>query len=279
MSFRAICALVILVLAASARADDRGEAIQHYRKGTKSFELGLYQEAIDEYMLAYKNFDDPAILYNLAKAHRLAGHVSDALRFYKQYLLKDPNAPNRDGVREKIAELQALVDKQRKANEELPPAHALRSSDGSDRSQPAPSESVTASPVAATAPEPSHVPAPLPAPAHAPIVDRNAGRGAKIAGLVVGALGLELVADGVVCGVLAKQNGDWLSRADANHQRFDSSKESTGRTEQILEGVFLGVGAAAVVTGVVLFAIGTRRQHAGRRVAVLPTAHGLSVSF
>jgi hypothetical protein len=39
---------------------------------------------------------------------------------------------------------------------------------------------------------------------------------------------------------------------------FDPSKDSLYTTERTLEGVFLGVGAAATVTGIVLIVVGRR---------------------
>jgi len=74
----------------------------------------------------------------------------------------------------------------------------------------------------------------------------------------VGAGGLALVGAGVVFGVLAKQAGDRLTQLDQNRGVFDASKESTGRRDQVLEGVFIGVGAAAVATGAILYVLGAR---------------------
>lgn len=63
------CAVVLVVLASappSARADERSEAKEHFVKGTKAFDLGAYDEAVNEYSLAYRLLDDPALLYNIA---------------------------------------------------------------------------------------------------------------------------------------------------------------------------------------------------------------------
>ena len=45
-----------------AQGADRDSARDHYVKGTRAYELGLYDEAIAEYMAAYKLKDDPALL-------------------------------------------------------------------------------------------------------------------------------------------------------------------------------------------------------------------------
>jgi hypothetical protein len=58
--------------------------------------------------------------------------------------------------------------------------------------------------------------------------------------------------------VLAKRDGDQLTQLDQARGVFDPSTESAGRLDQVLEGVFIGVGAAAVATGVVLYVLGAR---------------------
>ena len=115
-------AALVLGLSLAARsayaAPNFAAAREHYQKGTKAFELGIYQEAIDEYVAAYKIIDDPAILYNLAQSHRLAGHIPEALRFYRQYLVKNPRAENRTECESRIAELGKTIEQQKKAQEQ-----------------------------------------------------------------------------------------------------------------------------------------------------------------
>src|SRR5690348_4770271 len=93
---RWILALVVLCagLGHAFADDDVGAARDHYRRATRAYELGLYDEAIREYTLAYKAKDDPAILYDMAQAHKLANHPVEALRLYQMYLIKVPNAAN-----------------------------------------------------------------------------------------------------------------------------------------------------------------------------------------
>lgn len=81
-------------------------AREHYRKGTTLFDLSRYAEAAREFELAYEAKPDPALLYNLAQSHRLAGASSAALQAYKAYLRRMPAAPNRAEVESRIAEVQ-----------------------------------------------------------------------------------------------------------------------------------------------------------------------------
>ena len=119
----ALVAFVVLY-SLPALADARSEAREHFRKGSRAFDLGAYEEAIQEYGAAYRIIDDPALLYNLGQANRLAGHATEALHLYKVYLSKKPDAQNRAEVENKIAELQKLVDQETKAKKALPPDQA-----------------------------------------------------------------------------------------------------------------------------------------------------------
>ena len=261
-------AAFLTLSAGVARGDDQGTARDHYIKGTRAYELGLYDEAIAEYMAAYKSKDDPALLFNLGQAHRLAGHAAEALRFYKTYLSKLPEAANRADVESKLRELKDLVDKQRQAQAEPPAVPGA--------SNPASSGTVAPGPPA-VAPVPTDVgvggnQAASAVVEEAPLERVSLGRGKKLAGIVTAAGGLALVGTGIAFGVLAKQAGDQLTQLDQSRGVFDPSKESAGRRDQVLEGVFIGVGAAAVVTGAILYVVGARagRDNAPQAITLSP---------
>ena len=90
-----------------ATASPQEKMKYHYFKGTKKFELAKYDEAIKEFEQAYKNKTDPALMYNIAQAHRLAGHRPDALRYYKLYLELDAESPIRATIEQRIRELES----------------------------------------------------------------------------------------------------------------------------------------------------------------------------
>jgi tetratricopeptide (TPR) repeat protein len=233
-------------------------------KGTRAYDLGLYDEAIAQYMAAYKIKDDPALLFNIGQAHRLAGHSAEALRFYKTYLSKLPDAANRAEVEAKMADLSKQLAQQKEAASTPPPAPPpAPPAPAPAPLAPAPGGPALATPPADTSPSsaPANVaPAVTPAPvAVAQAVPSDiAGRGKRVAGIVTAAGGLALVATGIAFGVLAKQAGDDLTRLDEERGVFDPAKEDAGRRDQLLAGVFIGVGAAAVVTGAVLYVLGAR---------------------
>jgi hypothetical protein len=79
---------------------------EHFNQGTRHYELGHYQEALDEFEAAYMAVPDPVFLFNIAQCHRKMGHDKDAVSFYKSYLRNAPNAPNRADVQKRIQEME-----------------------------------------------------------------------------------------------------------------------------------------------------------------------------
>ena len=96
-----------------------------------------------------------------------------------------------------------------------------------------------------------------------PVESSSEGASLRIAGITVGAIGIACLVAGIATGVLAQQASDDLSRLDQSQPRvqFDPNREAEGKTDQLLEGVFLGVGAAAVATAAVLYGLGHRAKH------------------
>jgi tetratricopeptide (TPR) repeat protein len=255
MFVRKLLPVVLLVISLPARGENIEAAREHYVQGSKDFDLGLYDQAIKEYMAAYDAKPDPALLYNIAQAHKLAGHPSEAIRFYRVYLVRVPDAPNADEVRAKIAELQKAVEQQRKAQSMPPdqtkPLGSVGSTAGEAEAAPPPST-----------PPPSAAPSSTPPPTSAPLMtertDQRGNRTMKIAGVSVAALGVAALATGVGLAVAAKRDSDQLTTLAQQNGVFDPSKDSSGRTLGTAGPVLIGVGAALVVAGGVVAILGWR---------------------
>jgi tetratricopeptide (TPR) repeat protein len=116
----AILAVLLIGAGVAGAAEDRQTARDHYIKGTRLFDLGRFDDAIKEYEAAYEIKDDPVLLYNIAQAHRLAGHSQQALFYYKSFLRRAPKTPNRVEVETKVAELEKLIEQQAKT-QTMPP--------------------------------------------------------------------------------------------------------------------------------------------------------------
>jgi tetratricopeptide (TPR) repeat protein len=126
------------------RKDSSAEASDPYKKGSAAFDLGQFDEAIKYFEAAYKLKTQPALLYNLGQAHRMAGHLEKALRFYQTYLAKAPNPPNRAAVEAHIAQLKEALSEQKRAAEEerkaiaQPPTHSVPEGEPSPGAPPSP---------------------------------------------------------------------------------------------------------------------------------------------
>jgi tetratricopeptide (TPR) repeat protein len=86
-----------LALPAAAAGGATEDARAHYERGTSLYALGKFAEAAQEYEKAFELKPDPALLYNAAQAHRIAGNKQRALFLYQNFLrvfgTSSPNAP------------------------------------------------------------------------------------------------------------------------------------------------------------------------------------------
>jgi hypothetical protein len=99
--------LVLGLFTHEGRAEDNVDAArEHYQRGKRAYDVGHFAEAAKEYELAYAAKDDPALLFNLGQAQRMAGDRTAAVLAYKAYLRNAPDAPNRAEVEQRIQELQ-----------------------------------------------------------------------------------------------------------------------------------------------------------------------------
>ena len=92
----------------------KDEVKLHYQRATRAYDLQKYLEAIDEYQKAYEISGDPPMLYNIAQAYRLADQPAEAVRYYRRFLQRMPNARNRDDVERKIADQEKMAEQRKK---------------------------------------------------------------------------------------------------------------------------------------------------------------------
>jgi len=86
-----------------------------FDSGRRHFELTEYDAALVDFKEGYRLKDDPVFLYNIALCHRLLGRKAEALQFFKNYLNRRPDAPNRDDLERKIAALDGEIASESKA--------------------------------------------------------------------------------------------------------------------------------------------------------------------
>jgi hypothetical protein len=149
----ALCAGALLVAISVSRADaaDSDNTSAAERKATTAFALGRYAEAAENFEKAFELKPEPALLYNAAQAHRLAGNKERALSLYENYLRVYGKRDKREEVETHIAELKQAIEHD-KAVATSPPTGT----------EPTAGTATVSSPALAS-PPPSRPPAALPA--------------------------------------------------------------------------------------------------------------------
>src|SRR5262245_34621773 len=110
MHSRWLVFFTLLSASAIVRAESSSvDARRHYEEGNTAYSLGDFAHAVEEYKAAYKAKPDPAFLYNIAQAYRLANDPSNALFFYRSFLRNLPTASNRREVEDRIVKLEAQL--------------------------------------------------------------------------------------------------------------------------------------------------------------------------
>jgi hypothetical protein len=98
------------ISAAPAQAQDAEKARVLFQQGSKYYDLGQFDKAIEAWQQGYDQKPDPGFLYNIAQAYRQKQDATKAIFFYKGYLRNSPKAHNRAEVDQKIAALQKQLD-------------------------------------------------------------------------------------------------------------------------------------------------------------------------
>jgi hypothetical protein len=114
----------ILLSAALASAqrmtpEQRQAAQEAYEAALKHYTAGSFELAAVSFQEAYEISSQPAILYNMAQAYRLANYPEAALSSYKAFLIAVPETTLRPEVEQRIQELgKLIISTIRKENEE-----------------------------------------------------------------------------------------------------------------------------------------------------------------
>ncbi|HET7784941.1 MAG TPA: tetratricopeptide repeat protein [Myxococcales bacterium] len=119
MSLLKAIALALLV-SAPALADATSEAREHFKKGQTHYALGEFEEAAREYREAYRFRAEPVILFNIGQACRQIRQWQQAYFYYRQYLSKKPDAPNREETESLIEQMRRRMDEEEEQRLRVP---------------------------------------------------------------------------------------------------------------------------------------------------------------
>jgi hypothetical protein len=226
------------------QSDAEEHALQLLQKAREHFEAGEYAAAVPLLEQAYALTHSPRYLLNLAIAHHYLDECALALRYYEEYLDRDPRAERR-------AEATTAI-------EQLKPICGAPEPDAAPAPTPTP---VTASAAAPRAIAPDASP---------PITDEHAGRGGTrriVAWSLLGAGAATTIASvaAAVLALNAKADREALQRAvppgltwDAFGGRSrDAGLEDAFHRDPILTWVFAGSSLFLLGTGGALWLMDT----------------------
>ena len=274
-------------------------AWQYVDAGIAAQRRGEYDAAVALYKQAYQLVPHPVLIFDMAQAHRLAGHVDQARGLYARYLALDPDGSEAKVARQLIAELDAGTAATAGAGDTAEPA---RPADAVPPPDPRPGSASARGPASGESSEPGRIasspsehPVPgtlptgtLPTPdgSHVPVVTTEGGDDAsRPAGLLTGrrklAIGVAAVAaaaaaTGLVSGMLARQN---------QHDAFALCPDpavpcqSAGSADALIgsawrralvANVAFGAAAAAAIGAGVLWFTGAPEER-GRNLHMVPS--------
>lgn len=264
---RWVVVAIVAVLGAEAPAAAEKcrdeQAIKDVYAAKSLFDRGHYEEALPLWERAYEVCPSPDLLFNMAQAHRMLGHLEQAITLYRSWLreARNPDPALKREIEDRIVELADLLAAQRKTAEKPPTGTASSETRPGERltatkpgSGPSGVEDSGKEDVAGGPPAPGETRAP------AWYKDRW-GLVLTVTGVVTMGVGGALFVHG---GTLAE---DAMSATDEIEvERMIDSAE----TYRTLGGVALAVGAAVSVAGIVKLVIPERPRSPTADVAIGP---------
>jgi tetratricopeptide (TPR) repeat protein len=91
------------------------QLMQRYQRAVTMYNTGQYDKAIEEFQGLYELKPQPILLFNLAQAHRKAGHKAQALDLYERYLREAPNSELSAETTGYVSELKKQIEEDKQA--------------------------------------------------------------------------------------------------------------------------------------------------------------------
>jgi tetratricopeptide (TPR) repeat protein len=229
--------------AGSANAETVPEKGAMERAAKKACATGDFQKGVDVLADLFVATNDQTYVYNQGRCYQQSNRWEQAISRFREYLRKAQNLSDNDR-NETERQIKDCQESLGTATQARPKSAEATSQVAHTPPDPAP-ETAT--------PEISATPA-------RPMSDGGQGRVLRTTGIVVAAIGLAGVGTGVGLALKARS----LSTKD-----YSQSRESERSTLRTWVWASYGVGAAAIVTGAVLFVVGWPNDHS-TSVAFLP---------
>ncbi len=236
--------LFMVCMAGSAYAEKPSSKAAKEKAAKKACATGDFAKGVDILADLFVDTNDFAYVYNQARCYQQNNRWEQAISRFREYLrrAKDISESDRAETERQIADCEGSLGKT--AQMAPPPVVATTPV---PVAQPA---TTAVEPVTSTV---SSKPEPSPS-------DSNRGKKLRVAGIISAAVGVAAIGTGV--GLALKANG--LSATD-----YSRSREDERASLKTWSMVGYGVGAAAIVTGVVLYIVGWPSEQSSS-VALLP---------
>jgi hypothetical protein len=232
-----VCGVAQLIVAVPAWGKgSRGESRKAREDAARvACSAGDLTKGIEILAELYAETRDPVFVHNQGRCYQENGLPDKAIPRFEEYVRKatDLTAEERATVERYISECQAKIDKAAAPKAVVQPAYVGQTAPVADTAQASP---------AALPPSP-------------PAAPENPGRRMRIGGIVVVAVGVAALGAGVGFNLAERSLHNQMT-SDAS--KNTSSNESRRDTYQVGSIVGYTVGAAALVTGTVLYILGAR---------------------
>jgi tetratricopeptide (TPR) repeat protein len=228
----AVIWLWALPCAAQITQQDQDAAKAHYLAGSAYYDQANYGDAAKEFSEAFRLSHRADLLYNIAVCYERLSQWDDAIGALRRYLTDKPDAADRAVIESRISNYEHRRD-----------------------------EAKAKAAAAAQPPPPPVAPAPPPPP-----------KPRHLASYVVGGIGLGVLGVALGTGVQAQLDYNDLNNKCPKMVCSPSlrSEGDSGKSLAVATDVLIGVGAAAVATGVVLFIVELRKPAGGTRAMLAP---------
>lgn len=94
--------MLLLVSVSAHAAGDVERAREYVARASRAYDLHDWSTSCELYKRAYEEREDPSLLFNLGQCHRQLGHYDDAAIYYRSYLSKSQDLNAPLSVDEKL---------------------------------------------------------------------------------------------------------------------------------------------------------------------------------
>ncbi len=255
------------MLGVQARVAQAAPVTARELRARQDFAAGRYEEAVEIFAELYAKTADPIFLRNIARCYQKQNRADEAIASFREYLNKARklSAGEKEEVESYIRDLEASRTPPKPA-EAVPPPHAAEPAPAATEAPPAratapaphPAATESAAPTTTERRAPSEVASRAPSAGLPPGTQLRAGAqpaahgggSVSVPGVVLTIAGAAVMGGGVAFGLAAR------SAATAVAKQYDPDRESAGKRDATLQWIGYGVGAAALVTGVILLVRG-----------------------